>query len=188
MPIHCPLKIESLNDLKVTDPDPVIPAAQYFATRGFFHSYDASLHEPLTEAMQRVWHQGFEALRSGALDPRDLAAQVANAATGTDSPPTGLSRGEEDPRNVEVALNIGRKMGAEVLESEVALNIGRKMGAGKYSSSIFLPPFSCHNQEHENAHPLSAENRESFNRRFRLIGLLGDGAYVCVAKRDRTIG
>ena len=53
------------------------------------------ISEQVTEAMQQVWHQGFDALQSGSLDPRDLAAQVANAATGTDSPPTGLSRGEE---------------------------------------------------------------------------------------------
>jgi hypothetical protein len=87
--------VSFFNDLKVTDPEPVIPAAQYFGTRGFFHSYDAALHEPLTEAMQQVWRQGFAELQSGDLDPRDLAAQVAKAAADTDSPQKGQSRGEE---------------------------------------------------------------------------------------------
>jgi hypothetical protein len=87
--------VSFFNDLKVTDSEPVIPAAQYFATRGFFHSYDAALHEPLTEATAKVWRQGFAELQSGNLDPRDLAARVAKAAADTDSPPTGLSRGEE---------------------------------------------------------------------------------------------
>lgn len=87
--------VSFFNDLKVTDPEPVIAAAQYFATRGFFHSYDAALHEPLTEATAKVWRQGFAELQSGNLDPRDLAARVAKAAADTNSPPTGLSRGEE---------------------------------------------------------------------------------------------
>jgi hypothetical protein len=82
------------NDLKVTDPDPVIPAAQYFGTKGFFHSYDAALHEPLTEAMEQVWRQGFAELQSDDLDPRKHAAHVAKAA-GADSPESGRTRGEE---------------------------------------------------------------------------------------------
>lgn len=82
------------NDLKVTDPDPVIPAAQYFATKGFFHSYDAALHEPLSEAMAEVWREGLAELRSGDLDPGALAARVANAASAA-SPETGRARGEE---------------------------------------------------------------------------------------------
>ena len=87
--------VSFFNDLKVTDPEPVIPAAQYFATRGFFHSYDAALHEPLTEATAKVWRQGFAELQSANLDPRDLAARVAKAAADTDSLPTEQSRGEE---------------------------------------------------------------------------------------------
>jgi len=82
------------NDLKVTDPGPVIPAAQYFGTRGFFHCYDARLHEPLTEAVQKVWQQGFNELQSGSLNPRKLAARVSKAAS-TKSPETGRTRGEE---------------------------------------------------------------------------------------------
>ena len=82
------------NDLKVTDPGPVIPAAQYFGTRGFFHSYDARLHEPLTEAVEKVWQQGFNELQSGSLDSRKLAARVSKAAS-TNSPETGRTRGEE---------------------------------------------------------------------------------------------
>jgi hypothetical protein len=87
--------VSFFNDLKVTDREPVIPAAQYFGTKGFFHDYNAALHEPINAAMKKVWRDGFDELQSGDLDPRDLAARVANAAADTDSPPTGQSRGEE---------------------------------------------------------------------------------------------
>ncbi len=87
--------VSFFNDLKVTDPDPVIPAAQYFAAKGFFHSYDAAVHEPLSERLAKVWGEGLAALLAGRLDHQQLAVSVAEAAADTDSPATGRSRGEE---------------------------------------------------------------------------------------------
>lgn len=87
--------VSFFNDVKITDPEPVIVAAQYFGTKGFFHNYNVSLHEPLTEAMQKVWRAGFDELRSGSLDPSNLAARVSKAAADKDSRPSGKSRGEE---------------------------------------------------------------------------------------------
>jgi hypothetical protein len=86
--------ISFFNDLDVTSDDPRVPAAQYFGTKGFFPSYDARLEEPLTEAMEQVWREGFAELQSGDLDPRKHAAHVAKAA-GADSPESGRTRGEE---------------------------------------------------------------------------------------------
>ena len=86
--------ISFFNDLDVTSDDPRVPAAQYFGTKGFFSSYDARLEEPLTEAMEQVWREGFAELQSGDLDPRNHAAHVAKAA-GADSPESGRTRGEE---------------------------------------------------------------------------------------------
>jgi hypothetical protein len=86
--------VSFFNDLKVTYPGPAIPAAQYFGTRGFFHSYDAHLHEPLTEAMEKAWRDGFARFQSGDLDPHRLAARVLEAAS-IKSPETGRTRGEE---------------------------------------------------------------------------------------------
>lgn len=85
--------VSFFNDLKVTDPGPAIPAAQYFATRGFFHSYDAKLDGPLTEAVQRIWEEGLTTLKENRLDPTSLAKQVYQAET-TNSPKLKRTRGE----------------------------------------------------------------------------------------------
>lgn len=87
--------VSFFNDQKVTDPGPVIPAAQYFGTKGFFHDYNANLYEPLTEAVEQVWRNGFAELQSDSFNPQELAAKVAKAAADTDSPATGQSRGEQ---------------------------------------------------------------------------------------------
>jgi len=68
--------IAFFNDMDAASDDPDIPAAQYFATKGFFPSYDARLNEPLTEAVQRIWEEGLAALHKGRLDPMTLSRKV----------------------------------------------------------------------------------------------------------------
>ena len=85
--------VSFFNDVKVSDPDPAIPAAQYFATKGFFNNYNARLDEPLTEALQKVWREGFDRLKTGTLDPGELAARVHNAES-TKSLAVNRTRGE----------------------------------------------------------------------------------------------
>jgi len=85
--------VSFFNDLKVTDPEPSIPAAQYFGTKGFFHDYNARLDEPLSEAVAKVWADGVAQLSEGALNPGELAARVQKAEAG-DSAPTNRTRGE----------------------------------------------------------------------------------------------
>ena len=70
-----------------------MPAAQYFATRGFFPDYNARLDEPLTEAVRRVWGEGLTALREGRLDAMTFAKQVSQAEA-DDSPKLERTRGE----------------------------------------------------------------------------------------------
>jgi len=77
--------VSFFNDLKATDPDSVIPAAQYFATKGFFDDYNAQLEEPLTEAVAKVWGEGFAKLKGGTLDPRELASRVSQAESAQSS-------------------------------------------------------------------------------------------------------
>ena len=84
--------VSFFNDLKVTDPGPVIPAAQYFGTKGFFSSYDANLDEPLTEGVRSVWEAGLQQLRDGTLEPMRLAERVHRAELQA-SPDTGQTRG-----------------------------------------------------------------------------------------------
>jgi hypothetical protein len=85
--------ISFFNDLDVTSNDPQVVAAQYFATRGFFASYDAKLDEPLTEAVKAVWQDGFEKLQNDTLVPMQLAKAV-HEAEALKSPATKETRGE----------------------------------------------------------------------------------------------
>ncbi len=68
--------VSFFNDLQAAADHPAMPAAQYFATKGCFASYDAKLDEPLTEAVQAAWQAGRQQLRDGALDPTRLAERV----------------------------------------------------------------------------------------------------------------
>lgn len=81
------------NDLQIAAEHPAMPAAQYFGTKGFFAGYDAKLDEPLTEAVQEVWQDGFEKLKVEALEPRQLA-RVVHTAEAKQSPSTGRRRGD----------------------------------------------------------------------------------------------
>lgn len=85
--------VSFFNDLKVTDPDPSIPAAQYFGTKGFFNDYNARLDQPLTEAVAKLWAEGLAQLMAGTLDANELAARVHKAES-SKSPPTDRMRGE----------------------------------------------------------------------------------------------
>ncbi len=84
--------ISFFNDVDVTADDPQIAAAQYFGTKGFFDSYNARLHAPLTAAVQTAWERGFKQLQQGSLDPMQIAVAV-HAAESQDSPATDQTRG-----------------------------------------------------------------------------------------------
>jgi hypothetical protein len=81
------------NDLDISDDDPRIIAAQYFATRGFFADYDARLNEPLTETLAKTWRQGLAQLQAGTLDVTAQIRSVQEAAT-PNSPALPISRGD----------------------------------------------------------------------------------------------
>ncbi|WP_395737851.1 FAD-dependent oxidoreductase [Prosthecobacter sp.] len=80
------IMVSFFNDLDVSSGDPRIPAAQYFATKGFFADYNARLDEPLKVSTHAAWLQKFDA-------PMQRAAAVA-AAEKSDSPSSGRTRGE----------------------------------------------------------------------------------------------
>ncbi|MCA9007069.1 MAG: FAD-dependent oxidoreductase, partial [Planctomycetaceae bacterium] len=84
--------VSFFNDIKITDSDPAIPAALYFATKGFFNDYNARLNEPLTQSVQAAWEQGLQQLKQGTLNPRQLAKQVQQAEE-QNSPATTVKRG-----------------------------------------------------------------------------------------------
>jgi hypothetical protein len=74
--------IAFFNDVKVTAPEPWIPAAQYFGALGFFHDYNARPDEPLKKATAKLWAEGLARLRQGKLDANALARAVAQAESG----------------------------------------------------------------------------------------------------------
>ncbi|MCB1225948.1 MAG: FAD-dependent oxidoreductase, partial [Verrucomicrobiales bacterium] len=84
--------ISFFNEIKVDANDPRIPAAQYFATQGFFASYDARLNEPLSEPVKQLWTQAFRQLKEGSLDARQLAREI-HAAEEKHPAPTKEQRG-----------------------------------------------------------------------------------------------
>jgi hypothetical protein len=77
--------VSFFNDLKVDGPEPWIPAAQYFGTKGFFASYDARLDQPLSEAVAAQWVQTFAALLGTPLDPT-TAGKNLRALASEESP------------------------------------------------------------------------------------------------------
>ena len=75
------------NDLRVDGPEPWLPAAQYFGTKGFFHDYDARPSEPLKVDTGRLWAAGFAKLGQGQLDPNALAREIAMTEAGDGGTP-----------------------------------------------------------------------------------------------------
>ena len=74
--------VSFFNDLEAAADHPAMPAAQYFAARGFFPDYNARLDEPLTESVRRVWGDGLTALREGRFDAMAFAKKVKQAESG----------------------------------------------------------------------------------------------------------
>ncbi len=85
--------VSFLNEVKVDAPEPWIPAAQYFGTKGFFADYNARPDEPLTDSIATLWLQGFKSLQSGNLNAPELAAMI-RAAESKPSKPTNETRAD----------------------------------------------------------------------------------------------
>jgi hypothetical protein len=81
------------NELQADADHPAMPAAQYFGTKGFFTGYDAKLGEPLSEALQTTWLEGFAQLQAGTLDPMRLTQRVRESEA-VPSPATTQTRGD----------------------------------------------------------------------------------------------
>ncbi len=81
------------NELQADADHPAMPAAQYFGTKGFFAGYNAKLGEPLSEALQTTWLEGFAQLQAGTLDPMRLTRRVRESEA-VPSPATTQTRGD----------------------------------------------------------------------------------------------
>ena len=77
--------VSFFNDMKVNAKDPRIPAAQYFATKGFFTDYDARLDAPLKKITAAVWVIALKELKTGKLRVDKVTEAVAKAEA-DDSP------------------------------------------------------------------------------------------------------
>ncbi len=85
--------VSFFNDLKVDAADPRIPAAEYFATKGFFHDYNARLDAPLKQSTATIWTEALPSLKAGTLDPRATAQAVARSEKDAASPDAPETRG-----------------------------------------------------------------------------------------------
>ncbi|MBX7211806.1 MAG: FAD-dependent oxidoreductase [Verrucomicrobiaceae bacterium] len=81
--------VSFFNDIKVDADDPRIPAAEYFATKGFFADYDAKLDEPLDSGTAGAWCTGLDDLALKKLNPTELAARIAKLVPRDAAPTTG---------------------------------------------------------------------------------------------------
>ena len=68
--------ISFFNDVDVTADDPRVAAAEYFGTKGFFSDYNARLDEPVSDAVLKLWREGFTQLKQGKLNPTEFARRV----------------------------------------------------------------------------------------------------------------
>jgi hypothetical protein len=81
------------NELEAAADHPAMPAAQYFATKGFFADYDARLDEPLTESLMSVWQAAFVSLKRRDFKAVELMFRT-QAAERQKSAVTAQRRGE----------------------------------------------------------------------------------------------
>lgn len=73
------IMLSFFNDIDVSSDDPAVAAAQYFATKGFFATYDAKLDEPVGSELEELWRSGFTRLRQGTHDSARFVGQVRDA-------------------------------------------------------------------------------------------------------------
>ena len=85
-----------------------VSAIQFLGIKGFFSSYNAKPHEPLTEALGEIWTRAFGSLMDGSHDAAICAWQVAEAEKGEQVTITAdrfcaLLQRELDYRDTELA-------------------------------------------------------------------------------------
>lgn len=74
------VELAMFNDIDVAASDPQASAVQYFATKGFFRSYDALPAMPLTPEVATIWLNAFSMLVAKTpLDPMDVARSLPKA-------------------------------------------------------------------------------------------------------------
>lgn len=87
------IMLSFFNDLDVSTGDPAVAAAQYFATKGFFPTYDATLEEKASELLAALWRRGFADLMKGSHDPAAFLVEVLKVGRES-APENGLTRRE----------------------------------------------------------------------------------------------
>ena len=83
--------ISFFNDFKVDGQEAAIRALEYFATKGFFASYDGHPEQGLTPEVAMEWIRALADIHSENLDPTAVAQKVAVAEKATGKPITGHS-------------------------------------------------------------------------------------------------
>lgn len=87
--------VSFFNDLDVSADDPRVAAAQYFATKGFFATYDARLDEALKSTTAKVWQEAFAEMRAGRGDSMKTLHAVHAAEKDAATAQEKLTRGEK---------------------------------------------------------------------------------------------
>lgn len=78
------IMISFFNDLDVSASDPRIPAAQYFATKGFFADYNVKEDQPLRLATAKAWAGALQDAPKKSWDGTKFALDIAKAEAAED--------------------------------------------------------------------------------------------------------
>ncbi|EIP99577.1 hypothetical protein OpiT1DRAFT_04100 [Opitutaceae bacterium TAV1] len=110
--------ISFFNDVDPASPEPWIPAVQYLGTKGFFATYDARPHAPLTPATETCWVKSFESLlaAAGAHDASFAASAAVHALPADDPESSTIVTLAEFAAKLRTILR-GRNLATHPLES-----------------------------------------------------------------------
>lgn len=75
--VEAGIMISFFNDFDMRSDELWAGPVQFFGAKGFFDSYDARPHDPLTESLAKEWTRSFAQLVTGTLDPTARAQAVA---------------------------------------------------------------------------------------------------------------
>lgn len=117
--------ISFFNDVDVSSSDTAVQAAQFYATRGFFATYDAELELPVTEAVAAVWMRAARNLPENDDQAHEVRQQVERASA--DSIPLSREKGAELLRAAGLPAEL-EEAGQTVTRGQMLQHLWEKTG------------------------------------------------------------
>ena len=133
------------NEFDMAADESWVSAIQFLGTKGFFSSYNAKPHEPLTEALGEIWARAVGSLMDGSHDAANCARLVAEAGKGEQITIAAdgfraLLQRELDYRDIEFEVNLSAGLsedgstgsgGIVLTRAEASLLVYRLLAKGR---------------------------------------------------------